>query len=185
MIIGITGNFCYGKTTVTAMFKRLGAAVIDADKIGHKLLKRADVKKRLVKAFGKEILRGKVVDRKKLGDVVFKDKKKVKKLDNITHPLLIKEIKKQIKNKKTAVIDAALLFEFKARLADKIVVVYCKKKTALQRAVKNGFSKKQALNIMESQLSISKKIKKADYVINNSYSLAKTKEQVIKIWQRV
>ena len=87
MIIGITGSFGSGKTTVAKMFVRLGAYAIDADKVYHSLIRQGeDCYKKIVSHFGKDIL-GKTgeIDRKKLGNIVFKEKSKLKLLDNLVH----------------------------------------------------------------------------------------------------
>ena len=79
VVIGITGGFGTGKSTVAAMFEKLGAAGIDADKIAHEvILPDGPVYKKLISVFGREILKadGKI-DRKKLGDSAFNDKKKL------------------------------------------------------------------------------------------------------------
>ena len=119
LIVGITGSFGTGKTTVSKIFRNFGVKVIDADKISRNILKPGTKAFRaVVRNFGKEILlsdRNKI-DRKKLAEVVFGNKAKVKKLSRIIHPLVIKEMKKEVAlyrklNKKIVVIDAPLLIE--------------------------------------------------------------------------
>src|SRR3989339_536748 len=96
MIIGLTGPMGSGKTKAAQILKEKGAYVIEADKIAHDLLDVPQVLKKIVKAFGPVILSNKKIDRKKLGDLVFNNPKKLKILNGILHPLIIKEIKKKI-----------------------------------------------------------------------------------------
>ncbi|OIO34333.1 MAG: dephospho-CoA kinase [Candidatus Omnitrophica bacterium CG1_02_40_15] len=100
MIIGITGSFGSGKTTVAKMFAKLGAYAIDADKIYYSLIRpKKRCYKKIVKYFGKDILTSSGrIDRKKLGNIVFKDRSKLKLLNSITHPDVIKEIKRIVKS---------------------------------------------------------------------------------------
>ena len=195
LIVGLTGGIGSGKSIVTSMFKDLGAKIIDADKLGHGvILPYKSAWKKIVKLFGKDILQNDlIIDRKKLGKIVFANQALLKKLNEITHPKITKLIKKEInlaKNKtrsqeKILVIDAALIYEAKIdRLMDKIIVVYIDEDEQIKRLIKrNNLSKKEALQRIKSQIPMKEKAKMADYVIDNSNSLNKTKEQVEKIWQ--
>jgi len=97
MVIGVTGNIGCGKTTVAQMFGALGAEVIEADRIGHLLLKKDGVKERIIQTFGKSILdEDGEISREKLRKMVFRDKKKLKQLNLILHPLMGEEIKRSL-----------------------------------------------------------------------------------------
>ena len=195
LIVGLTGGIVGGKSTVATMFKNLGAKIIDADKLGHSvILPNKSAWKKIVKIFGKDILQNDLtIDREKLGKIVFTNQTLLKKLNEITHPEIIKIIKKEInlgKNKthnqeKIIIIDAALIYEAKMdRFMDKIIVVYIDEDEQIKRLIKrNNLSKKEALQRIKSQIPMKEKAKMADYVIDNSNSLNKTKEQVEKIWQ--
>ncbi|MCK4522852.1 dephospho-CoA kinase, partial [Candidatus Aerophobetes bacterium] len=113
-VIGLTGNIGCGKTTVAHMFEDLGVEVIEADRIGHQLLEKEKIKKRVVSIFTESVLNGKGnISRKKLRNLVFKDKKKLELLNSILHPLMVKEIKKKIRMSRSnlIVVDAAVLLE--------------------------------------------------------------------------
>lgn len=195
MIVGLTGGIVSGKSTVAKMFRDLGTKIIDADKLGHKvILPHKPAWEKIVKLFGKELLREDLsIDRKKLGEIVFGDQRLLKKLNEITHPEIIKLIKEEIKlikkkkDKKEdiLIIDAALIYEAKIdNLMDKIIVVYVEEDEQIKRLKKrDNLSAEKALKRIKSQMSINKKIKFADYIIDNSNSLDKTREQVEKIWQ--
>lgn len=195
MIVGLTGGIVVGKSTAASMFRDLGAKIVDADKLGHSvILPHRPAWKKITRLFGKDILRNDLtIDRGKLGKIVFANQTLLKKLNEITHPEIIKLIKKEInlaKNKthnqgKILIIDAALIYEAKMdRLMDKIIIVYINENEQLKRLAKrNNLSKEEALQRIKSQIPMKEKVKIADYVIDNSNSLAKTKKQVEKIWQ--
>jgi len=195
LIVGLTGGIVGGKSTVASMFKDLGAKIVDVDKLGHSvILPQRPAWKKIIRLFGKDVLRNDLtIDRGKLGKIVFTNQTLLKKLNEITHPEITKLIKKEInlaKNKthnqeKILIIDAALIYEAKIdRLMDKIIVVYIDEDEQIKRLIKrNNLSKKEALQRIKSQMPMKEKVEMADYVIDNSSSLDKTKEQVEKIWQ--
>ena len=197
LIVGLTGGIVGGKSTVALMFRDLGANIIDADKLGHSvILPYTSAWKKIVKLFGKDILRNDMtIDREELGKTVFTNQILLKKLNEITHPEIIKIIKKEIisaKNKthgqqKILMIDAALIYETKIdRFMDKIIVVYIDRKEQIKRLIKrNNFSKDEALQRIKSQMPMKEKVKMADYIIDNNHSLDKTKKQVVKIWDEL
>jgi len=197
LIIGLTGGIVSGKSTVALMFKDLGAKIVDADKLGHSvILPHEPAWEKIVKIFGKDVLQNDLtIDREKLGKIVFANQSLLKKLNDITHPEITKIIKKEIdslKNKtynqkKILIIDAALIYEAKIdRLMDKIIVVYIDEDEQIKRLIKrNNLSKDEALQRIKSQMPMKEKVKMADYVIDNSNSLDKTKKQVEKIWKNL
>ena len=197
LIVGLTGGIVSGKSTVALMFKDLGAKIVDADKLGHSvILPHKPAWEKIVKIFGKDVLQNDLtIDREKLGKIVFANQSLLKKLNDITHPEITKIIKKEIdslKNKtynqkKILIIDAALIYEAKIdRLMDKIIVVYIDEDEQIKRLIKrNNLSKDEALQRIKSQMPIEEKVKMADYVIDNSNSLDKTKKQVEKIWKNL
>ena len=195
LIVGLTGGIVGGKSTVALMFKDLGAKIVDADKLGHSvILPHRPAWEKITRLYGKDILRNDLtIDRKQLSKIVFTNQTLLKKLNEITHPEIIKLIKKEInlaKNKthsqeKILIIDAALIYEAKIdRLMDKIVVVYIDENEQIKRLIKrNNLSKDEALQRIKSQMPMKEKAEMADYVIDNSSSLDETKKQVEKIWQ--
>ena len=197
LIVGLTGGIVGGKSTVASMFRDLGAKIIDADILGHSvILPYKPARKKIVKLFGEDILRNDLtIDREKLGKIVFADQALLKKLNEITHPEIIKLIKKEInmaRNKthnqeKILVIDAALIYEAKIdRLMDKIIVVYIDEDEQIKRLIKrNNLSKDEASQRVKSQIPMKEKIRMADYVIDNNDKLDKTKKQVETIWQEL
>ena len=197
LIVGLTGGIVGGKSTVALMFRDLGAKIINADKLGHSvILPHKPAWKKIVKLFGKDVLQNDLtIDREKLGKMVFANQIFLKKLNEITHPEITRLIKKEInlaKNKihnqeKVLIIDAALIYEAKIDgFMDKIIVVYIDKDEQISRLIKrNNLPKNEALQRIRSQIPMKEKAKIADYVIDNSNSLDKTKKQVEKIWQEL
>lgn len=197
LIVGLTGGIVSGKSTVASMFKDIGAKIVDADKLGHSvILPHRPAWEKITRLFGKDVLQNDLtIDRERLGKIVFTNQTLLKKLNKITHPEIIKLIKKEInlaKNKthnqqKILIIDAALIYEAKIdRFMDKIIVVYIDKDEQVKRLAKrNNLSKEEALQRIKSQMPMKEKVKMADYVIDNSNSLDKTREQVEKIWQEL
>jgi dephospho-CoA kinase len=197
LIVGLTGGIVSGKSTVASMFRDLEAKIIDADRLGHNvILPYKSAWKKIVKLFGEDILKNDLtINREKLGKIVFADQALLKKLNEITHPEIIKLITKEINfardkthnQEKILIIDAALIYETKIdTLMDKIIVVYIEEDEQIKRLIKrNNLSKDEALQRVKSQIPMKEKIKMADYVIDNNGTLDKTKKQVETIWQEL
>jgi dephospho-CoA kinase len=188
-VVGVTGGFCTGKTTVTDLFAEKGARRIDADGIAHRLLADdEDIRQKVVGLFGEGILEKGIIDRKKIAKEVFFDKDKLDALSGVLHPPIIQRIKEEIASHEegVVVIDAPLLIEANLMdLVDTVVVVKAGRRIQIQRAISRGFSEKEALNIIEKQMPVSEKEKFADFVIDNSGDISITKEGVDRIWQKM
>ena len=190
MIIGITGSIGSGKTAVGYLFKSHGFKIIDADEIGHEIIKKNSIAyKKIIKTFGNKVLdKNGNIDRKKLGDIVFSDKEKLKKLNSIAHPIItkeiknkIKKIKKQCRGKTRIVVDAPLLFETRTKnFVEKIVVVKCDKNNILKRLSKK-YPKDKIEKILKAQMPLDEKLKRSDFVIDNNKDLKHLEEQVKSI----
>ncbi len=193
-IIGITGSFKTGKTTVLNIFNNLGAEVIDADKLAHKQLTNEEVVGAIRNHFQDlaEVVEKNVVNRNKLAQIVFNKQSELKWLNNLIHPLVTKDIEnllKEIKErnpKALVAIEIPLLYEADmAYLVDKVVVISVDRQTQMKRALREGFPRQDALRRIESQFDILKKEECGDFVIDNSGSLENTKNQAGKIWKKV
>lgn len=192
MVIGITGSFGSGKTTVAKMFKTFGAYIIDADRVCHSLMTPSKkAYKRILRHFGDSILRrNKAIDRHKLAEIVFKDKSKLKLLNALVHPEAISQIERIIrteKKRKIIVIDAALLVEsgFYKKI-DVLVVVRISRRKQVKRLIQvKGMSKKDILNITRQQTTLRKKLEHSDFIIDNSGTKEETLFQVEKIWKTI
>lgn len=190
-IIGITGSFGTGKSFVASVFKSLGAKVLDADKIAHKLLKKgAPAYEETVDLFGAAILaKNKDIDRGKLAAIVFADREKLEKLNSIIHPKVIREIKDKIESwrgEKAVVIDAPLLIEANLEgMVDKLVVVKASKDTQIARCSKKfGIDEDECMARINNQMPLREKLERADFIIDNEGTKAQTKKQVTEIWRK-
>ena len=191
-VVGLTGGIGSGKSTVSGILAKLGAKIIDADLVSREIMEKGkEAYNEIVDCFGKEILdKEGNIDRKKLGSIVFSDKEKLKRLNEITHPKIIDKIKKMIEEEKdknkVIVIDAALLIETGLyKLVDEVWLVVVDIDTQIKRVMeRDGFSCEEALKRIKSQMPLEEKIKYADFIINNSKDLRKTEEQVRLLWQR-
>ena len=190
MVIGITGSFGVGKTTVANMFRQLGEEVIDADQVAHMIVRpRTSAYRQIIACFGKKILVGVYISRKRLAREAFSDKKKLKRLDKIMHPKILRIIKgkiKKISSKDILVIDAALLIESGLLpWIDRLVVVKSKSEIQMQRLKKIGLTVNEMKRRINAQLSQDEKVGFADFIIDNSNGRKKTKRQVREIWNKI
>lgn len=191
LIIGLTGSFGTGKTKVSQIFKSLGACVIDADKIAHGCLKsRTKIQRKIIKIFGKKILnQDKSINRKKLAGIVFNNQKLLKELNKLVHPEVIRLMKRAIRTckKNVVILDVPLLVEASLiNMVDKLIVVKSSRKSQIERIQKKlGLKRSDILKRIKSQLSLSDKIRLADFVIDNTGRVCVTRKQVREIWRRL
>jgi len=189
IIIGVTGGFGTGKTTVSGFFRELGAKVIDADRLVHELYgKDPGMRRALVRAFGRGVAPNGKISRKRLGEVVFADRSRLKKLTGMVHPRVIKQIKMLAKNAVSGVlvVDAPLLIESGlTEFVDFILTVKAPGFLIRRRAGQRGFSGEDLRKRTSAQMPIRKKIALSDFVINNNRSKKHVKREVKKIWQKV
>jgi len=185
MLIGITGQIGAGKTTAANILKAMGAVVIDADKIGRKVIENSPrLIQKLARAFGPQILTPTgILRRKKTAEIAFSSEKNRKLLNSLVHPYLLRELKKQIKRniskKKVIVIDAALLLDWKLdNIVDLTLVIGCSKEKRMTRLLKRGLSRSDALARMKSQLPFRDYQERADRVFTNSSTIAALKRKV-------
>ncbi len=190
-MIGLTGGVGSGKSTVAGMFRKPGVSVLDADKITHQLIEpEGECFKAVVKCFGHSILTHGVIDRTKLGGIVFKDIGQLKKLERIIHPKVIKRIEKNIiKLKKEGkvkvlLIEVPLLFESGLdRMVDATILVRARQRDQIQRTSKRlSIPKQQVRNRLNQQMPLGDKIRLADFVIDNRGTKKQTQKQVQHIW---
>jgi len=192
-VIGLTGGIASGKSTVSSLLKSLGAAIIDADEISREIVQPGKPALEEIKAyFGEEYLfKDGTLNRKKLGDYVFRNGEALKQLNRITHPLIIEEIKRRInfhqKNNAAPaiIIDAALLIEMgMVPLVEEVWLVAVPQALQLERLMeRENLEMGGAKNRIAAQLSLEEKRKFADRVIDNSGDVEDLEAQVLKIWQ--
>jgi dephospho-CoA kinase len=188
LIVGLTGGIASGKSTIADMFKMEGAYIIDIDKISRDVVKPGKPAwQDVVHVFGKEVLNeDQTLNRKKVGDIVFSDPEKRKKLEEIIHPKItaeklmkINEIERKDKQA-IVIVDIPLLIETgKQDTVDKVVLVYTSPQGQIERLVKrDGLSLEEAHKRLASQMPIENKKKYAHYIINNEKPLEEIQKKV-------
>lgn len=191
MIIGLTGSIGTGKTTAASIFKKFGAAIIDADEIARGIVKpQMPAWQEIINAFGEKVQSPDLtINRKYLGELIFNDTVSRERLNQITHPLIKEEIHKQIQeqNNKIVIIDAPLLIEAGVHsIVDKIIVVIASRDTQIKRLkLRNFLSDLQIEARLDSQLPLENKIEKADYIIDNNGNILETTKQIKRIWEEL
>ncbi|TRZ51380.1 MAG: dephospho-CoA kinase [Dehalococcoidia bacterium] len=194
MIIGITGGLATGTSTAARYIASdFNAVVISADKIAHSQLKsNKPFMKKLVLRFGKDII-GKQgsIDRKRLAEKAFSNKSKHKKLCQIAYPIIIADISDRIKklyrqNLKNIVIDGAMLIESGFyKKCDFIIVVTASLPLQVQRCVEKKILAKNALFRIRFQMPLYKKVKYADYIIDNGGNLRELYDRCKEIIENI
>ncbi|MDR2709180.1 MAG: dephospho-CoA kinase [Elusimicrobiota bacterium] len=189
MILGLTGSMGSGKTSAAKYFKKLQVHIVDADEISRQITSNNKAIDKLVEIFGKQIIyKNGRLNRKKLARIIFSNAELRLQCERVLHPLIKLEIKKQISQfskNDFVVLDAPLLFEAGLdKLCDKTLVVWTKESLIAPRLKARHFSAAEIKERRNAQMPDDKKMQKADFVIDNSYSI-KTLEKNIEalFWQ--
>ncbi|OLR64572.1 dephospho-CoA kinase [Peptoniphilus porci] len=185
-VIGLTGSIATGKSQVSRFLKNKGIKVVDADLIARDVANFEFVKNKIKEEFGEDLYKDGNLDRKKLAEVVFKNGKAREKLNQIMHPEIYKEIKRQIEDSDELVfVDIPLFFENEdlnkkyGLNFDEIWLVYVDRATQIKRLMKrDDISREYAKEKINSQLSVEEKKEKADVIIDNRTTLDETFAQV-------
>ena len=193
--VGLTGGIASGKSTVARMFVALGAHLIDFDKLAHEVQEPGKTAwQEIIKYFGDGILnQDDTINRNRLSQIVFTDRKKLEALNNIVHPLVfnlwqerLDEIKKQEKHA-IVLSDVPLLFEGKTQdLFDLTMLILISPEEQISRLIeRNSVSHEDAEQRLKSQMPIADKIGLADIVIDNQSDVSQTEKKVVEIWQQL
>ena len=190
MIIGVTGQIGAGKSTASAILGSFGATVIDADEIGHQVVRdSAPLRKKLAAAFGADIfdargrLKRKLVARRAFASIAGRDT-----LNHIVHPYLLRELRKRVRaasHKGHVVIDAALLLQWgMEREVDLVLVIHAGWETRLQRAMHRGMTRDDVIARQRAQLPFSEFRRKADRLILSNGTHADLRRKLAAFWKR-
>ena len=194
LIIGVTGGLGTGKSTVAKMFARVGARVLDADRIAHDVLKPTRPAWRDVKrTFGRQMFnKDQTIHRARLAARVFHNPAARARLEAIVHPRVIRRMTQQLNALKRAgktrvvVLDVPLLIEANLqRLVDALVVVTANATAQRRRLLAKGCSVRDVNARMAAQMKLSAKVALADYVVDNSDGRERTRRQVRNIWSQL
>lgn len=189
-VIGLTGNIATGKSLVRRMLEHLGAYTIDADGLAHQAMAPgAPAYKPVVLTFGQWILDAeRRIDRGRLGAVVFAHPDALRRLEALTHPIVIRAIDTLISRarQKVVVVEAIKLLETPlAERLDAIWVVDADEKTQVERLAKRGLDREAALKRIRLQNPQAEKLARADVIIYNQGTPDDTWAQVRAAWLRV
>ena len=192
MIIGITGSISTGKSAVSSYLQDIGYTVIDSDKIVHNLLTKKEVIDKIAVAFGSGLVKDRILNKKKLGEIIYNNEEKRLTLNSIIHPLVIRVIQEETNNYKNneqrlIFVDIPLLYETELEnLVDKIIVVYVPYDVQLKRLMlRDNIDMEYARQKIKASMDIEIKKEKADYVIDNSLILANTYKQIDEVLRRI
>ncbi len=195
VVIGVTGGVGTGKSTVSSMFKQLGARILDADALAHEAMEPGRLAwRQIVKTFGDDILNeDRTINRRLLAQQVFSDETARKRLEAIVHPQVLRRIKQELhrvrrrRAVRAVVLDVPLLAEAGAQeLVDALVVVTAEPSQQRQRlARRRGWTEEDVARRAQAQWDLSTKVALADYVVDNRDGLERTRRQVRQIWHQV
>lgn len=193
--IGLTGGIASGKSVVARALQEMGAVLISADKIGHQVIEPGKAAyHNLIEAFGIGILNpDRRINRKKLGDIVFKDPQKLQLLNQLTHPPIMQEIKlklAQIQQEQPAaivVMEIPLLYETRMeKLFDQVWVVWVDRDTQIERLMaRDAIDRSDAIRRIDSQMPLNEKARRADLLIDNRGSIEETVATTTRIFNNI
>jgi len=195
-IIGLTGNIATGKSTVARILQNLGAEVIDADRLVHRLMEPGtEVWHAIRQAFGTEVIGPDgAIDRRRLGAIVFADPAALARLEAIVHPAVgrailrrLEEWRSQPQPPRVVVIEAIKLLESSlAKLCDAVWIVVAPREVQIERLVRTrGLTPEEAALRIDAQPPVEPKLARADVVIHNDGSLDHLRCQVEEAWRRI
>jgi dephospho-CoA kinase len=193
ILVGLTGGIATGKTTVANMFMRCGAVVIDADALAREVVRPGKPAWReIVKTFGRNVLNPDgSINRQTLGHIVFGSRVKLRLLERIIHPRVARlqaQLTRQAARKTpdaVVIYDVPLLFEagIDKRFDKTIVVTADRKKQIARLRTRNGLTRAVALQRIRSQMPLSKKARKADYLLDGSLSKSVLRRAVRQLYR--
>lgn len=194
IVIGVAGGIASGKSTVARVFERLGARVLDADAIGHDLLRTGRMRDRVREDFGEAVLTPEgEVDRRALGRLVFSDGQVRQRLNRLVRPAIRAEIRRRIARMRgegydgVVVVDAPLLVDTgPTDLADRVILVTAPAATRKERIIhRSGLSEEEAEQRIAAQVPDAKQARWADFVLENDGTLDELTEEAETLWKGI
>ncbi|MFL2644482.1 MAG: dephospho-CoA kinase [Dehalococcoidia bacterium] len=194
VVIGLTGGIATGKSEASRMLQELGAAIINADLIGHEAYRQGSVGwESVVQAFGKGILdESNEIDRAKLGAIVFSDESELQKLNEIMHPIMERLVEENIAEYKESgneiiVVEAALMFEAGwNKLVDTVWTTDASQETVISRLeLRNGLSRSESKKRIDSQMNREDRLAKSDVILSNTGDLNAFKNVILDAWSGI
>lgn len=200
LVIGLAGGVASGKSLVARCFEHFGATVLDADRVGHEVLREPEVIAAIVLQWGESVVINGEIDRSALARIVFDsnqgDTSQLKRLEQITHPRIGQKIRQKLAELKSesetkgskipaVVLDAPVMFKSGwDQLCDKIVFVEAEISLRRQRALERGWSLDELARREAYQTPINEKRQRSTDIIQNSKSKGETFDQVRDLWRQ-
>jgi len=189
IVVGLTGNIASGKSSVAKYLESLGYQVIYADDLTHDLyIHDESFKEQIIDLLGPSILTDNQIDKSKVGAIVFNDKDKMKALEKMIHPLVLKKSLEMIESMNGLIVfEVPLLYEASYdKYCDKVIFVAIDRQIQLERLMsRNHLSKEEATARIASQVAQEEKMHKADYVIHNNMDLEHLYNQVDLVVKKI
>ena len=188
LVVGLTGGIGSGKSLAAQFFAELGALVIDADQLARDAIERgSDGFDELIATFGDSILSNGLVDRRALGELVFRDAEAKKKLEGIIHPIVRREFEEAVQSleqDQILIYEIPLLFETKAmERFDYIVTVEADMQLRKERLLKKGLRNSEVESRIAAQASREERESIADQVFENNGSEDELLRSVENLWE--
>ena len=188
LVVGLTGGIGSGKSLAAQFFAELGALVIDADQLARDAIERgSDGFDELIATFGDSILSNGLVDRRALGELVFRDAEAKKKLEGIIHPIVRREFEEAVQSleqDQILIYEIPLLFETKAmERFDYIVTVEADMQLRKDRLLKKGLRNSEVESRIAAQASREERVSIADQVFENNGSEDELLRSVENLWE--
>lgn len=193
IVIGVAGGIASGKSTAARVFERLGARVLDADAIGHDLLRTEGMRDDIRATFGDTILTAEGdVDRRALGRLVFDDEQARHRLNRLVRPAIRAEIRRRIAGMRgegydgVVVVDAPLLVDTgPTDLADRVILVTAPASTRKERIILRGLTGGEAEARIAAQEPDTKQARWADFILENNGTRDELIEKAEALWKRI
>lgn len=192
LVAALTGGIATGKSVVARILGQKGCYIQNADLIAHELVSPGgEVWKELVQHFGQAILKDdQEIDRKKLGEIIFRNRIERDYLNRLTHPLILEKVRQTIRELEKQdrydiyITEAALVIEAGFyQFYDRLILTHCRLEVQVERLCRrDGISPEQALEKIRSQAPAEQKIPLAHYLIDTSGSLEETIEQTEEVY---
>jgi dephospho-CoA kinase len=194
ILIGILGGVASGKSEVSCRLRSLGAAVLDADRVGHAVLREAEVRQAVQRRWGEAVLDAAgEIDRRKVAEIVFavapESRAELTFLEQLTHPLIGQRLQEQLaelhrEGVRAAVLDAPVMLKAGwDRLCQRIVFVDAPRDVRLARARQRGWTEADFAAREAAQEPLETKRSRADVTLDNSLTRRHLYTQVDRFWR--
>ncbi len=195
LVVAVTGGIGSGQTTVSKLFDKWGAKVINADLKAKEIMQKdREIRRALKQTFGNNVFfRNGKLNTRLLAELAFKDELHTQKLNQIVHPRMVSYIVEEMEEARFSkrypmvVIDAALVYEINIeQLFDAIVVVYAPIDERYRRVrQRDGMSKQEFFSRVDRQIPLEEKRKWADFVIDNSGSFEELEREARQVFEKL